>query len=374
MPRVSTILANLQARAHENFNAVGTWIAGATEPFSISATDAVDEGLQEFIVKSIAKPLSSLVSFIKYFKTINGCVVEMLFWQEGKWGGKRKGNKTLNRRVRKYAQLCFAWIRMILECHPGKTPRSIKCNFLLFSDQRTFPSNPLALVDKQHCNGGVTYIGREDVEICVFREEELFKVFVHETFHAFGLHGPIVSTVRANEMAGLSTPCEMEYAEVYSEVWARVINSLFVSVTCAPKDNIVYLLEREAKHGWKQCNCVLERISCNSELLRKQGQPTPALEYYCFAGSVMREWRAFLSWCVLHNSPCKSVTRSKETNLRVLGFNLSKPQAWLVALGNFVEVGMMEAAEATDTKEGDGGCEGQSARMSINDPITCDLR
>ena len=374
MPRVSTILKNLRFRAEVNYNAVGTWINEASELFSISAADAVDKGLQEFITQSIDKPLSSLVPLIKYFKSINGCVVEMFFWQEGEGAGKGKKHKTLDRRVQKYAQLCFALIRMVLACHPDKTPQTMKCNFLLFSDQRRFPSNPLALVERRNCNGGVTYLGQDDVEICVFREEELFKVFVHETYHALGLHGPVVSTEEANEVARLSTPCKMEYVEVYSEVWARIINSVFVSVTCAPKDNIVYLLDREAQHGWKQCKCVLERVSCNSELLRKQGQPTPALEYYCFAGSVMREWRAFLSWCAMYNIPCDSVESSNTSKLGVLGFNLSKPNAWLVALGNFVEVGMFTAANELKTKEEAEGCAGQSARMSINDLISCDLR
>ena len=373
MPRVSTILKKLRFSAEANYNAVGTWINEASEPFSISATDAVDEGLQAFIVESINQPLSSLEPFIKYFKSINGCVVEMFFWQEGEGAGKGTKANILDRRVRKYAQLCFAWICMILECHPGKTPKTMKCNFLLFSNSRRFPTDPLALVDKQHCNGGVTYLGRDDVELCVFREEELFKVFVHETFHALGLHGPVVSTEEANEVAQLSTPCKIEYVEVYSEVWARIINTVFVSVTCAPKDNIVYLLDREAQHSWKQCKCVLERISCNSRQLQKQEQPTPALEYYCFAGSVMREWRAFLSWCVTYNRHCES-DGSNRSKHRELGFNLSKLKAWLVALGNFVEVGMITAAKELETKEGDGGCAGQSARMSINDPISCDLR
>jgi hypothetical protein len=373
MSRVSTILKNLRIRSEANYNAVGTWINEATEPFSISAAHAVDDGLQEFIVESINKPLSSLVPFIKYFKSINGCVVEMFFWQEGGGAGVRKENSTLDLRVRKYAQLCFAWISMVLACHPDKTPQTMKCNLLLFSNHRRFPSDPLALVDRQNCNGGVTYLGQDDVEICVFREEELFKVFVHETFHALGLHGPILSTEQENTIARLSTPCKILYMEVYSEVWARIINSVFVSVMCAPKDNIVYLLDREAQHGWKQCKCVLERISCNSELLRKQGQPTPALEYYCFAGSVMREWQAFLSWCAMYNPPCDSVDGRNRTKLRELGFNLKKANAWLVALGNFVEVGMITAAKDLETKEAEG-CAGQSARMSINDPTSCDLR
>lgn len=374
MPRVSIILKNLQFSAEGNYNAVGTWIDEASEPFSISAADAVDEGLQKFIVESINKPISSLVPFIKYFKSINGCVVEMFFWQEGMGAGKVTKPKTLERRVQRYAQLCFAWICMVLACHPDKTPKTMKCNFLLFRNSRRFPSDPLALVERKNCNGGVTYLGQDNVKICVFREEELFKVFVHETYHSLGLHGPVVSTEEANEVARLSTPCKIEYVEVYSEVWARIINSVFVSVTCAPKDNIVYLLDREARHGWKQCKCVLERISCNSRQLQKQEQPTPAFEYYCFAGSVIREWRAFLSWCEMHNSPCHSVHDSKRSKHRVLGFNLSNSNAWLVALGNFVEVGMIAAAKELETKEDEDGCAGQSARMSINDPISCDLR
>jgi hypothetical protein len=76
----------------------------------------------------------------------------------------------------------------------------------------------------------------------------------------------------------------------------------------------------------------------------------------------------------MYNIPCDSVDGSNRSKLRVLGLNLNKPKAWLVALGNFVEVGMFTAANELETKEEVEGCAGQSARMSINDLISCDLR
>ena len=370
MPSLNSVLAGLRRRANHSYASVQQWVADAEEPFSTSVTRAVDKGLLAFATESIKTPISKLVPTVKYCRNILGCEVELCFWKENGGVGGPMGAAELQN-----AHLCFAWVQMVLACHEGRIPRSMKCNFLLFDAVRRFPASPFALVSKEHCKGGVTYLGRDDAEICVFRKEELFKVFVHETFHALGLHGPPVKPRAGDELAGLNTPCAMDYIEVYTEAWARVLNAVFTSVACAPHDNLAYLLEREAEHGWKQCKCVLDRVSKNAKLVLKGGQPTPAFEYYCMAGSVVREWRGFLGWCIANNPPCGGTEkRSKHHRSRIpgIGFDLAKPQGWLVALGGFLETTLpTAAAEIEQETSARSACSGHSARMSINNPIRC---
>jgi hypothetical protein len=374
MPVVSLTLTDLQRRAKRSYTLAKEWIADAEEPFSTSAVEAVDKGLMSFVKQSITTPLTSLVPTVKYCKSIMGCEVELCFWKERDSRASSRGRHS----ERQNAHLCFAWINMVLACHEGKVPRTMKCNFLLSNDKRYFPTHPLALVGPEHCNGGVTYLGRENVEICVFRQEELFKVFVHETFHALGLHGPPVNPRTGDVHAGLDPPCEIKYIEVYAEAWARVVNAIFTSVACVPRDNPVYLLEREADHGWTQCKCVLARVSRNASLVQKDGQPTPAFEYYCMAGSVMREWRGFLGWCATHNPPCGVKAKrgsSRRSESHGIGFNLTKPKGWLAALGGFLEASLPRAAEEIEVEtSAQLECSGSSARMSINSPLQCAAR
>ena len=368
MPSLNSVLAGLRRRANHSYALVQEWVADAEEPFSTPVELAVDKGLLAFAKESIKTPISNLAPSLKFCRSILGCYVEFSFWKE-------KGGGAESHQEQRYAHLCFAWVHMVLACHNGRIPRSMKCNFLLFEAVRRFPASPLALVSMEHCNGGVTYLGRDDAEICVFRKEELFKVFVHETFHALGLHGPPVKPRAGDELAGLNTPCEMDYIEVYTEAWARVLNSVFTSIACPPHDNLVYLLEREAEHGWKQCKCVLERVSKNAKLVLKGGQPTPAFEYYCMAGSVVREWRGFLGWCLAHNPPCGATEKRSKHHRSVtpgIGFDLAKPQAWLGALGVFLETTLpTAAAEIEQEASARSACSGDSARMSINNPIRC---
>ena len=49
------------------------------------------------------------------------------------------------------------------------------------------PDSNIDIIDQIHVNTGFTTTCPVDSEIVIFREEEWFKVFIHETFHNFAL-------------------------------------------------------------------------------------------------------------------------------------------------------------------------------------------
>ena len=48
---------------------------------------------------------------------------------------------------------------------------------------KKLPHNKLEILSQDHCNTAVTTACEKEGEILIFREEEWFKVLIHETFH-----------------------------------------------------------------------------------------------------------------------------------------------------------------------------------------------
>jgi hypothetical protein len=256
----------------------------------------------------------------------------------------------------RHARRCFVWLRMLLPCQAHSTSagsRGFVCDFILFPDQRRFPESPTERVGQIHCNGGLSYLGQTTAQFCVYREEELFKVFVHETFHAFGVHGRFPEGVLADRLAGLSPRHPLEYSEVYAETWARIMLVVF---SAREVEGVMRGLEREAAHGWRGCRCVLGREAA-AQGAGAGPQPTPAFEYYCLAGLAMVNHHDFLVWCSRHNVGCGDG----------VGFELRDPGLWLGWLGGVARSGLPKVAGTLGVRKADPHCAGESARMTWHD-------
>ena len=53
--------------------------------------------------------------------------------------------------------------------------------------KKVLPDNSIAILDVENANSAVTLACHNPGEIIIYRKEEWFKVFIHETFHSFGL-------------------------------------------------------------------------------------------------------------------------------------------------------------------------------------------
>jgi hypothetical protein len=68
-------------------------------------------------------------------------------------------------------------------------------------------------------------------EIIVYRKEEFFKVFIHETFHTLGLDFSTMSLNKFNDKVKNIFPIKSDFNlfESYSEFWASTMNILIIS-------------------------------------------------------------------------------------------------------------------------------------------------
>jgi hypothetical protein len=80
-----------------------------------------------------------------------------------------------------------------------------------------------------HINGGVSDLCQPSGRVIVYRKEEWFKVFIHETMHNYGLDFAEMDISAANGLLHkiFTIQKDVKIYESYCEVWARIMNVVF---------------------------------------------------------------------------------------------------------------------------------------------------
>ncbi|MEY3811249.1 MAG: Chrysochromulina ericina virus [Pseudomonadota bacterium] len=80
-----------------------------------------------------------------------------------------------------------------------------------------------------HINGGVSDLCKPSGRVIVYRKEEWFKVFIHETMHNYGLDFSEMDISAANGLLHkmFTIQKDVKIYESYCEVWARIMNIVF---------------------------------------------------------------------------------------------------------------------------------------------------
>lgn len=164
-----------------------------------------------------------------------------------------------------------------------------------------------------NCNTGLSTRCDYGNEITVYREEEWFKVFVHETFHYFGLD------LSYNEPASVNTALHRMFCvkeeillyEAYTEFWAEMVVMMLYSNIHDKSFSSV--LEKELTHSLQQAKKVLEVqdltysqvTATNSNTCTKDNtyrEDTNVISYYIIKTVFLYFNESFLQWCHEHNT------------------------------------------------------------------------
>lgn len=200
--------------------------------------------------------------------------------------------------------------------------------------KKVLPDNSIAILDVENANSAVTLACHNPGEIIIYRKEEWFKVFIHETFHSFGLD---FSTLHCNtfitNFRGLfPISSTFNIAETYTEIWAEIINCVFISYFSAKDDFDLFLdyceflLQLERIFSLYQCQKILEYMgleykhlysSDNNSVIARNNlykEKTNIFAYYILKSLLMNNYIDFLKWCDVHNTAFVQFTKT-ENNL-----------------------------------------------------------
>ena len=88
--------------------------------------------------------------------------------------------------IQKYIEWVYIWLYIAKTYAKTKCSHELKIYLYLTKLKKILPTNG-GIIGQEHANTGYTMACKTDNEINIFREEEWFKVLIHESFHAFGL-------------------------------------------------------------------------------------------------------------------------------------------------------------------------------------------
>lgn len=163
-------------------------------------------------------------------------------------------------------------------------------------------------------NTGMTIVDHN--EIVIYREEEWYKVLIHESFHALGIDFARLDT---KQTGGQNMIKSMFYvnstillSEAYTEFWANLLNLLFVSFfdTVTKKEftqRFKVSLKEEKKFKLLQLVKVLDYMGMEySEFFsnphNRFSEDTNVFAYYVLGGILVFYAEAFMFFCRLKNT------------------------------------------------------------------------
>ena len=195
-------------------------------------------------------------------------------------------------------------------------------------------------IDKIHVNTGMTFIHNSTpMEIVIFRREEWFKVFLHETMHSFNLdfsntYSPDTSN-KIRSMFGLHEyQCDVELFEAYTEFWANIINALFCSFLYTPnnkKDDMIKnwaeIMNTEIHFSMIQMIKILKHMKihyhdlCDPQVKTPNyKENTPVLSYYIIKTILLYNFQEFLFWTSSHSDNRLKIKQDIQTQILLCEF------------------------------------------------------
>lgn len=213
----------------------------------------------------------------------------------------------------------------------------IKINLFLTNLKKVLPKNQIKTLNEENCNSALTYACAEEGEVLIFREEEWKKVLVHELFHSLCLDFSGISCLllKDNFKNLFKVKSDYEITEAYSEFWATIINSCFISYDILDdKEDYEqfglyseFCIQFERIFSIFQLVKILDYMGLRYKDLISDGkmatslknilykEDTNVLAYYIVKAILLSDYDKFLFWCEKYNISVIKFDKS-QLNLR----------------------------------------------------------
>jgi hypothetical protein len=205
----------------------------------------------------------------------------------------------------------------------------------LTSLEKNIPKTENDVISPNHVNTGITTSCPLNGEIAIYRLEEWFKVFIHESMHTLGLDfskmDVKVSEDKLREIFYIPTPILL--FEAYTEFWARVMNAVIVSFQWSEGDlssfllSVDFLLAYERVHSAFQMNKLLTHMKLeyadlytDPTLLDRYREETNAFVYYIITAILMSNYPEFIQWCSANHDYLIQFKLTEENQLLFCGY------------------------------------------------------
>jgi hypothetical protein len=231
--------------------------------------------------------------------------------------------------VNKYIKWIYIWLYIAKTYAKAKCSSELNIYLYLTKLKKILPTDG-GIIGQEHANTGYTMSCKQNNEINIFREEEWFKVLMHESFHAFGLdfseldNTPHDGSEHILKLFPVSS--DVNLFETYCEIWAELLNVMFIVYFNQKKSSInfytnvdILFHEVESRMHYErlfslfQCAKVLYHYKLHYEELYKKSQQaknerelkykedTNVLSYYIIKTIFMFYINDYINWCFDNN-------------------------------------------------------------------------
>ena len=252
---------------------------------------------------------------------------------------KKKDITQLDIKIKKI----FVWLFIVNAYSNEKCSQYLNINLYLTDLNKVLPVKTSQIIKQEHANTAFTTSCKKHTEINLFREEEWFKVLIHESFHCNGMDFSELENSNINKkiLSIFPVNSDVRLFETYCEVWAEIINVMFISYNKIRVNNNIdkenldnyidkliikteTLLHNERLFSLFQCAKVLHFFGIKynnlyeNDLQSKQlrtsryKEETQKLSYYILKSIYIYFVDEFIEWCVENNS---------ENGITTLNFN-----------------------------------------------------
>lgn len=223
----------------------------------------------------------------------------------------------------RYMETICMWLYILNIYGSKECANTLTIYFYFTSLEKTLPSSNIHILNEINVNTAFTTTCPKDSEIVVFRKEEWFKVFIHETFHNFGLDFSMMNNEVVNNciLDIFKVNSQVNGFEAYTEFWAEIMNALFCSFhSIKNKDDVVDFLSNsefyinfERTYSFFQLVKTLDFMglsyqdlysnSKHSVVIRENlyKENTNVLSYYIIKCILMNNYQGFFGWCHKNN-------------------------------------------------------------------------
>lgn len=280
----------------------------------------------------------------------------------------KDGKETTPFNVDKYLEPLGLWFSLMDLITPQSTVNTtLTIEIYLTSFKKKMPRFGQAFTSS-HINSALTYICNKHGEIIIYREEEWFKVLLHECIHSYCLDFSGADQSLMKSYLLKTFPIQVQdalYSETYAEVWAEIMNCAILSFTQIQKpthyrDFSLYLnfyMQVEIVHSIFQANKILGRYYLSFRELREKytqwNQETHVYEYHVMKTILLFSFDNFLIWCYKHNGTDLIPFKNTGTNIMLLC--------------DLVKEGFENKEFLSKVKKIETRCNGNTMRMSINE-------
>lgn len=202
--------------------------------------------------------------------------------------------------------------------------------------KKKLPIETHITIGKKHLNTGVTTSSGGNAEIVLWRDEEWYKVLIHECMHAFGLDFSNYSdqkSITKSIQKLFPVNSKINLYEGYTETWAKILNCMMVSYSKTNNlndylYNLDIFLKYERNYVMFQMVKLLDHMhlryedlyskhsECTQRRLLFYKESTNLFAYFVIGAILMNDYSNFIGWCykynphfIRFNAQSKNITR-----------------------------------------------------------------